>query len=294
MTGLDTTVMPWRPDLAAASLADRWPAARHVEGKPYHAVAATVPLRGAPDATASATTELLFGEAFTVYEIREGWAWGQMAVDDYVGWAPLAGLAPGLPRPDRRVTALRTLVWPRPDLKAPPLMALSFLTPVRAVEAVPGYVRIAAQDEPVGWVAESALGPIEGPLEPDLAATALRFLEVPYLWGGRSSLGLDCSGLAQIAAAAAGWRIDRDTRRQARLAGRALPEGSRPERGDLIFFPGHVGIALDAERIVHATAAGHRVRVEPIETVAARSRAAGGRGVTVQRRLVRVGDDEGR
>src|SRR5690606_4706349 len=96
MTGLDTTVMPWRPDLAAASLADRWRAARHVEGKPYHAVAATVPLRGTPDATASATTELLFGEAFTVYEIREGWAWGQMAVDDYVGWAPLAGLAPGL------------------------------------------------------------------------------------------------------------------------------------------------------------------------------------------------------
>lgn len=281
MSGLDTTVMAWRPDLAAEELRQVMPAARHVAGRPFRALRATLPLHAVPDAASAIQTELLHGEGFTVYELRaDGWAWGQMAPDRYVGWVEAAGLAEGAPAPTHRVTALRALIWPRPDLKAPPLAALSLMSPVAVGATVPGYARIEG-----GWVAAAVLGPLDTVVEPDLVTTARRFLEAPYLWGGRSSLGLDCSGLVQIAAAAAGHAIDRDTRRQVRFAGTALPEGAAPTRNDLVFFPGHVGIAIDATTLIHATAFGHRVRIEPIADVAARSTAESGRGVTAIRRL---------
>jgi cell wall-associated NlpC family hydrolase len=284
---VDRSVTAWRPDLAAESLRGVLPADRYVVGQPQRAGRGTVPIRAIPDATAPATSELLFGESFAVYDRGDGWAWGQAGGDRYVGWVETASLAEAGTAPNRYVAALRAFVYPAPDLKRPPLDALSLASPVEATgEEERGYVRIARGGEPWGWIAAAALSALDA-VEPDMVATAERFLGVPYLWGGRSSLGLDCSGLVQIAARLAGHMLDRDTRRQVKTAGRLVGDGpdTPRRRGDLVFFPGHVGLMRDETTMVHATAAGHRVRIEPVADVAARAAGESGRGIVAVRRL---------
>lgn len=284
---VDRSVTPWRPDLAAESLRGVLPADRYVVGQPQRAGRGTVSMRAVPDATAPATSELLFGEGFAVYDRRDGWAWGQAGGDRYVGWVETASLVEAGGAPNRRVTALRAFVYPGPDLKRPPLDALSLAAPVETTgEEERGYIRIARGGQPYGWVAAAAVSALDA-LEPDMVATAERFLGVPYLWGGRSSLGIDCSGLVQVAARLAGHALERDTRRQVKTAGRLIGEDADAScrRGDLVFFPGHVGLMRDEATMVHATAAGHRVRIEPLADVVARAHAESGRGVVAVRRL---------
>lgn len=284
---VDRSVTPWRPEVAAESLRGILPADRYTVGQPHTAGRGTVPIRAVPDAAASATSELLFGESFAVYDSRDGWAWGQAGADRYVGWVETAGLVAAGGSPSRRVHALRAFVYPAPDLKRPPIDALSLGTPVEATgDEERGYLCIARGGEPYGWVAAAALAPVDA-VEPDMVATAERFLGVPYLWGGRSSLGLDCSGLVQIAASLAGHALERDTRRQVKTAGILVTEeaGTALRRGDVVFFPGHVGLMRDETTMVHATAFGHRVRIEPLADVAERARGESGRGVVAVRRL---------
>ncbi len=279
---LDPNVTPARPDLAAAGLEGRVAAERFVEGVSRRVARGSLPLRGRPDAAAPWTSELLHGEGFTVYEERDGWAWGQSAVDSYVGYAPADGLgAPG-PQPTHRVAALRALVLPEPEVKAPPIDALSLLSPVAVVGRQGRFARLAGG----GWIAAAALGPLDD-VAPDFAATAARFLGVPYLWGGRGSLGLDCSGLVQIALRAAGHPAPRDSYMQRDQVGEdpGLLPADGFARGDIVFLPGHVGILTDPATLIHANAWTMDVAREPLEAVAARSRAADGAGVTAVRRL---------
>ena len=126
------------------------------------------------------------------------------------------------------------------------------------------------------------LAPIGAGFETDAAGVALRFLGAPYLWGGRESLGLDCSGLVQQALAACGKACPRDTDMQAGI-GVAVAPGDLA-RGDLVFWKGHVGMMLDAERMVHAN--GHHMAtvVEPLAEAIARIEAAGYGPPTAYRR----------
>lgn len=287
MTGdLDRNLVPWRPDLAAESLRDSHPAERHVAGTLHQAIRGIVPMRSAPDAARGQATEMLHGETITVYEIKDGWAWGQLTADGYVGYVQAAALTDRIVAPTHRVRAFRAFLYPAPDFKRPPIRALSFRSPVEVVETVKGYARIREADEPGGWLPEVALGPFDA-IEPDVVATAQRFLGVPYLWGGRSSLGIDCSGLAQLAQAAAGHAIERDTYRQVQTAGTlAGTDGSVGlRRGDLVYFPGHVGLMVDGETLLHANVRAACVSFDPVAEVAARSLAAEGRGITAVRRF---------
>lgn len=291
---VDRNVTPWRPDLAAEHLRGRLPAERYATGVAYQAVRGIVPLRSRPDGRVGQGSELLYGETLTVYEIRDGWAWGQCDHDGYVGYLHAACLTDRVRAATHRVAALRAFLFPEPSFKTPPLRAATLGAPVTVEELVEGpggpYARIA----PEGFVAARLLVPADHRAA-DPVTVALRFLEVPYLWGGRSGIGLDCSGLVQIALAECGLPVPRDTYLQVRSVGDAVAEGDAAEaavragtarRSDLAFFPGHVGLMVDGEHMVHANVHRMAVTVDPVLEVAERVRRQDGRGLTALRRPV--------
>ena len=276
----DRRLTPARPDLAARHLAGAVEAPRFADPMRCRVTAGTAPMRAEPDPAAPFDTELLHGEEIAVYEIAGPWAWGQSALDGYVGYVPAPSVAcTEAPAPTHRVATLWANLYPRPALKAPPFAALPFASRVAVGEERNGMARIA----PETWVFLRHLAPIDRP-EPDWVATAGRFVGAPYLWGGRSPAGLDCSALVQLARQAAGQACPRDSDMQAAL-GRQLAPDEDLRRGDLVFWRGHVAVMLDDARIVHAN--GHHMAtvVEPLAEAVARIEAAGDGPVTRRARL---------
>jgi hypothetical protein len=270
----DPRTTPARGDLAAQHLSGTVDAQRFVEGKAHEIGSSQASMRNAPSHDAMLLTEALKGERITVYDLsEEGWAWGQLASDSYVGFVPASALcAPGPPA-SHKVTALRTLAFPGPSIKHPPLEMLSF-----GCQLV-----IARIEEPFAITGSGAhvpsvhLAPI-GTVESDFVAVAERFLGTPYLWGGKTSLGIDCSGLVQLALLACGIPCPRDSDMQEQALGSPLPslqdlDGLR--RGDLLFWKGHVAIARDEATLLHASAHDMAVVCEPIGPAIARIRGQG-------------------
>ena len=275
---LHPRLTPARPDLAARSLEGQVTAARFVDGEPREVIEPHLPLRRSPAPDALLDTEALMGERVTVYETNEeGWAWGQLDADGYVGFMPASGLgAPG-PAPTHRVSALRTLVFPTPSFKPPPIGALPMGARL-AVTRSEGRFALTASG---GYVPAAHLAPA-ATRESDFVAVAERFLGTPYMWGGKTSLGLDCSGLVQVALAACGFACPRDTDVQQTVVGEVAADGPR-RRGDLIFWRGHVAIARDARTMIHANAFHMAVAIEPIDEAIARIRASDGEVTCVRR-----------
>ncbi|MGD9866432.1 MAG: SH3 domain-containing protein, partial [Hyphomicrobiales bacterium] len=191
--GPDPRLHPWREDLAAAGLRGQVDAPRYAQGRARHVAAASAPLRRRPRADAPLETEALRGEAVTVYDEQEGWAWVQLGYDGYVGYMPAAALAEGAGNPTHRVTALRTYVFPTPDIKAPPADLLSLNALVEAAGTIGRFLKLSTG----GYIAEGHAAPA-AQYAGDFIAVAERFIGTPYLWGGRTSLGLDCSALVQL------------------------------------------------------------------------------------------------
>jgi cell wall-associated NlpC family hydrolase len=277
MADLDLRVTPARPDLAAAKLRGKVKAARFADGVAQEVIAGIAPLRKAPAHDAPLLTEALRGERMTVYETdEEGWAWGQLTTDGYVGFLPASALlAPG-PEPTHKVASLRTHVFPGPDIKLPPVEALPLGSRV-AVTSQQGTFAVT----PGGFVPARHLVPLAH-TEPDFAAVAERFVGVPYLWGGKTSLGLDCSGLVQVALQAAGVTCPRDSDMQEKALGKPSSLAGL-QRGDLVFWKGHVVIALGRNSVIHANAHHMAVAVEPAADAIGRIAAAGNQVSSVRR-----------
>ena len=275
---LHPRLTPARPDLAARHLEGKVTAARFVEGEPREVVEPHLPLRRSPAPDAPLDTEALMGERVTVYETsEEGWAWGQLDADRYVGFMPVSGLAAPGPAPTHRVSALRTLVFPAPSFKLPPIGAVPLGARVAVVRSEGRFALTAAG----GYVPAPHLAPVES-READFVAVAERFLGTPYLWGGKTSLGLDCSGLVQVALTACGVACPRDTDMQQAALGEVVANGPR-RRGDLIFWRGHVAIVRDASTMIHANAFHMAVAIEPIDQAIARIRLSDGEVTCVRR-----------
>jgi cell wall-associated NlpC family hydrolase len=279
MAAFDPRITPARADLAAKHLEGKVSAARFAQGRVMEVIEPQAPLRREPRPDAPLDTEALKGERVTVYDSdAEGYSWGQLAADNYVGWLPTNALAPAGPAPTHKVAALRTFAFPGPSVKLPPVEAL----PLGATLTVMRFAGRMAVTASGAYVPAPHLVSV-GEFEKDFVAVAERFLGVPYLWGGKTALGLDCSGLVQISLTACGISCPRDSDMQEAALGAPLADRANLKRGDLVFWKGHVAVVRDVGNLLHANAFHMAVAIEPIAEAVTRIRVAGSEVSTVRR-----------
>lgn len=266
MTALDCRLNAFRPDLADIRLKGQVEAARYAEGRAAWVVSAVADLRRAPSDDAGLDTQLLFGEAVRVFDEQDGFAWVQAERDNYVGYVEASALDASIGKPTHIVSAPRTFLYPAPDLKLPRTGELSMgsLLEVIGLEERRG-TRYA--------ILASGQAVIAGHIRPadehvsDYVAVAETLMFTPYLWGGASAFGIDCSGLVQLSMELAGRNVLRDSDMQAETIGEEIEPGenlSTLHRGDLVFWKGHAGVMVDGETLLHAN--GHTMMVsrEPL------------------------------
>ena len=283
MTRFDPRLAPARPDLAAAYLRGLVIAANYVEGRALHVCVGTADLRHAPAPDAPLDSQALFGEEAMLYEDHEGFGWVQLARDGYVGYMSMAALAEGQIEPTHRVTVNRTFVYPGPDLKFSARDALPLGAAVRVRATTGGF----AQIDDAAFVFSGHLLP-SGENQKDFVAVAERLLHAPYLWGGKTSLGIDCSGLVQISLDAAGIDAPRDTDLQEQALGLQIAvdtDLAGLRRGDLVFWRGHVGIMRNETTLLHANAHHMLVASEPLRVVRDRILAKTSQPISAIKRL---------
>jgi cell wall-associated NlpC family hydrolase len=270
-TSLDPRVNAYRPDLADLTLRNDITAARYVEPVIRQCVRGLLPLLEAPKHDAKQVSQIRYGEFLDVFETREdGFAWVQNRSDRYVGYIPSDdALSEEIASLSYRIGVLQTFVYAKPDIKTPPIDELTFGSFVRLDQAENNFKKLASG----GYVFDKHVFAAPEVETKDYVFTAGKLLNVPYLWGGRTPKGIDCSGLVQLALWLAGIEAPRDSDQQREAFGQPLTDHWRDrawKRGDLVFFPGHVGIMTNISDMIHASAFDMKVVVEPLYDVVMR------------------------
>lgn len=280
----DPRTTPARDDIAADFLRGEVTAKRYVAGTRCQVIADGTGLRFRPDFAARLESQLLYGELFTVYDEQDGWCWGQNELDGYVGYVPAASLQTDVHRPDHQVAMRTTHLYPAPDIKRPPNRTISMCSRLQVLDVEGSFSRIASGE----WIYSKHIVSLDYVM-PDLVGTALKFMGTPYLWGGRSGAGIDCSALVQLVLRMAGIDVPRDSDLQQGAVGSAVPQTdtgdfSQLEDGDLVFFPGHVGFFVHGWRFLHANAFDMQVSLHGFSEVLDRANASNA-GVSAIRRV---------
>jgi len=261
LTVHDRRLHAFRADLADIRLKGQVAAERFVAGRPARIIAPVADVKKEPRAEAGMDTQFIHGDDVLVFDETPGWAWLQSKRDGYVGYVAQSALGVRAHAPTHRVIVPRTFVYPGPDLRF-----------ARAGELSMGaLVTVTGQAETRGTayallssgqaLVAGHLAPVEA-LADDYVSVAETFLNTPYLWGGVSGFGIDCSGLVQLSMLMTGRKVLRDTDMQEASLGEKIvpgPDFSGLRRGDLVFWKGHVAIMTDAAEMIHAN--GHTMMV---------------------------------
>ena len=277
---IDPRLNAIRPDIADARLAAAAGDARLVEGVLKEVAVPLLSLHREPRFDARLDTQALMGERVRVFDTREGWAWLQLESDFYVGYAALDDLSDAASAPTHRVAVPSTFMFPAPDIKSQPAVTLTLNAKLRVLRQDERFAHLANGR----FVVARHLKPV-GENEADFVAVAESYLHVPYLWGGKSVLGLDCSGLVQLSLQAAGKASPRDSDMQEKALGQNLPKDDLDglRRGDLVFWDGHVGIMRDARTLLHANGHFMQVTSEPLKDAVERIAARSGKITSIKR-----------
>jgi cell wall-associated NlpC family hydrolase len=275
---LDPRLNAFRPDLADEMLRGQVEAQRFVGGELYEISEPIVPMHSAPRFDVMRMTELLYGERVKVFAVEEGWAWVKAAHDGYVGYIPSSALSREITSAGHRVAVPLTFMFPAADIKSSPEVILPMNSRVEVMDRTDRFARLRNGR----YVFAEHLKPISSQ-EPDFVAVAMRFLNVPYLWGGKTFRGLDCSGLVQTALHASGLACPRDTDMQEKELGFPVHDHTALVRGDLLFWKAHAGMMVDRENLLHANAHHMQVTLEPLEKVITRIAMLGGQLTGIRR-----------
>ncbi|OLP45227.1 NlpC/P60 family protein [Rhizobium oryziradicis] len=254
----DRRLHAYRPDLADEALRGEVEAERYVIGTPARIAMPVADLRPRADIACGLDTQLLLGEDVQVFERADGWAWVKAMLDGYVGYLPETALTPIESPTTHWVNVPRSFLYNGADLRFPNAHAISMGSRLTVVgEAETRGTRYYLLQDGRAVIANHCAG-IGEPAGADYVAIAARFLETPYLWAGRSGLGIDCSGLVQLALHMMGLEAPRDSDMQAAGLGSPIAR-EELRRGDLVFWKGHVGIMEDEKTLLHAN--GHTMSV---------------------------------
>jgi len=257
---LDPRLAAWRADLADIELADRIAIPVYAGAVVRTVVAASAPLWQQPDDHGPMASELLHGERFALLDSGDGWGWGYAAADHYVGYVRLETLGPeSVAGSQSRVGPGDALLFVEPSIKAPVAAVLPAAAQVSWRPFDARFVVVAAGPHAGRYLSRRHLMPAAG----DWVDAALQFIGSPYRWGGRTRAGIDCSGLVQIARLLGGHQCRRDSDMQ-KADTVAAVTADAAQRGDLAFWPGHVGILLDGATLLHANAHWMRCVAEPL------------------------------
>ena len=232
----------------------------------YQIIRPAAPMRTEPSQQSGLETEALFGEEVSILEEKGDWVRARLDTDGYEAWLETCALGQ-LPPPTHRINVVRALITSGKDIKTPSLGYLPFGALVAVATEADGVAEITLGDGGKAYIPARHTAPLDAPLDArfaDWVQCAEQFLGVPYRWGGRDSIGMDCSALVQLALMAGGMKAPRNSGDQFRTLGATLPEGTALKRGDLIFWRGHVGIMQDSERLLHANAWHGMVASEPL------------------------------
>lgn len=274
---MDRRITPANGRVAARHLQGQIQAEAFVDAVPRRVATTLANLHRSPDGPRE--RQLLFGDRFDVLEDRDGWSFGQSEKDGYVGYIASMLLEEG-PAPTHWVMTPASHIYTQEDIKSAEVMRLNFGAQVTVVHEVKKFF----QTDNGLFIPKQHLRPIGNHFS-DPASVAQLFFGVPYLWGGNSSTGIDCSGLVQAALLACGIPCPADSDMQKSLLGEELPEGAVLQRGDLIFWRGHVSMMVDEETMIHTNAHAMSTTYEPVEKAIRRIDAQGEGPVIARKRL---------